>query len=59
MAKLTETFTAAVRTPRFRAVMEAQGATLDLLVGEQMGRAMQAEYTALGEVARSLGLQKQ
>jgi tripartite-type tricarboxylate transporter receptor subunit TctC len=59
MAKLTDTFTAAVRTPRFREVMEAQGATLGLLVGEQMGRAMQAEYDALGEVARSLGLQKQ
>lgn len=59
MARLTETFTAAARTPRFAAVMEAQGATLELLVGEAMGRAMQAEYTVLGEVARSLGLQRQ
>lgn len=59
MAKLTEAFTAAVRTPRFQEVMQAQGATLELLVGEAMGRAMQAEYNALGEVARSLGLQKQ
>jgi tripartite-type tricarboxylate transporter receptor subunit TctC len=59
MARLTETFTAAVRTPRFQEVMQAQGATLELLVGEAMGRAMRAEYDALGEVARNLGLQKQ
>jgi tripartite-type tricarboxylate transporter receptor subunit TctC len=59
MARLTEAFTGAVRTPRFQEVMQAQGATLELLVGEAMGRAMRAEYEALGEVARSLGLQRQ
>jgi tripartite-type tricarboxylate transporter receptor subunit TctC len=59
MAKITETFTNAARTPRFLEVMQAQGATRDLLVGDAMGRAMLAEYNALGEVARNLGLQKQ
>lgn len=58
MARLTEAFTNAARTPRFQEVMQAQGAVSDLLVGEAMGRAMRAEYDALGEVARSLGLQK-
>ena len=58
MAKLTEAFTNAARTPRFQEVMQAQGAVFELLVGEAMGRAMRAEYDALGEVARSLGLQK-
>jgi len=56
MARLTEAFTAAARTPRFQAAMDAQGATFDLVVGDAMGQAMRAEYTALGEVARDLGL---
>ncbi|MDB5412724.1 MAG: Bordetella uptake protein [Rubritepida sp.] len=56
LARLTEAFTAALRTPKFREAMDAQGATLAPLIGDDMGRAMQAEYTALGEVARDLGL---
>lgn len=56
MAKINEAFGAAMRTPRFREAMDAQGATLAPLFGDDMGRAMRAEYEALGEVARTLGL---
>jgi tripartite-type tricarboxylate transporter receptor subunit TctC len=56
MAKLNEAFGAAMRTPRFREAMDAQGATLAPIFGDEMGRAMRAEYEALGEVARTLGL---
>lgn len=56
MAKLNEAFGAAMRTPRFREAMDAQGATVAPLFGEEMGRAMRAEYEALGEVSRTLGL---
>jgi len=59
MARLNEAFGAAMRTPRFREAMDAQGATLAPVFGEEMGRAMRAEYEALGEVARTLGLSRQ
>ncbi|TCH99492.1 tripartite tricarboxylate transporter substrate binding protein [Roseococcus sp. SYP-B2431] len=58
MARLNEAFGAAMRTPRFREAMDAQGATLAPLFGDEMGRAMRAEYEALGEVARTLGLSR-
>ncbi len=58
MARLTEAFVAAARTPRFRALVEGQGATYALAIGPEMGNAMRAEYNALGAVARDLGLQR-
>ena len=56
MARLTDAFVAAARTPRFRALVEEQGATYSLRIGPEMAADMRAEYTALGAVARELGL---
>jgi tripartite-type tricarboxylate transporter receptor subunit TctC len=56
LAKLTEAFVAAARTPRFRALVEGQGATYSLRIGPEMAADMRAEYAALGAVARDLGL---
>lgn len=56
MARLNDAFLAAARTPRFRELVESQGATYALRVGSEMGDATRAEYEALGAVARELGL---
>jgi tripartite-type tricarboxylate transporter receptor subunit TctC len=56
MARLSEAFLAAARTPRFRALVEDQGATYALRVGAEMGEDTRREYEALGAVARELGL---
>ncbi len=56
MARLRDAFLAAARTPRFRQAVEGSGATYAIVEGEQMAAATRREYTALGEVARNLGL---
>jgi tripartite-type tricarboxylate transporter receptor subunit TctC len=56
MARLNDAFLTAARTPRFRELVESQGATYALRVGSEMGDATRAEYEALGAVARELGL---
>lgn len=56
MARLSEAFLAAARTPRFRTLVEEQGATYALRIGPEMGEATRAEYESLGAVARELGL---
>lgn len=58
LARITEAFGAAVNTPRFRALVEDQGATFRPVFGAAMAAATRAEYEALGEVARTLGLQR-
>ena len=56
MARLRSAFVDAARTPRFRQILEATGATYAIVEGEQMAAATRREYDALGEVARNLGL---
>ena len=56
LARLEAAFVAAANTPRFRGVVEGQGATYRIVRGAEMAAATKAEYEALGEVARSLGL---
>jgi tripartite-type tricarboxylate transporter receptor subunit TctC len=58
MQRLTAAFTEAARSPRMREAAAQQGATYQLLVGEEMGRAMRAEYEALGRVAERIGMQR-
>lgn len=56
MERLTSAFVTAAQTPRFRALVEQQGATYALTIGPAMGAATRAEYQALGIVAQNLGL---
>ncbi|MBY0335052.1 MAG: tripartite tricarboxylate transporter substrate binding protein [Acetobacteraceae bacterium] len=55
MQRLTAAFTEAARSPRMREAAAQQGATYQILVGEEMGRMMRAEHDALGQVARQIG----
>jgi tripartite-type tricarboxylate transporter receptor subunit TctC len=56
MERLRTVFLDAARSPKFRELVEGQGATYRLDVGPEMDAAARAEYTALGEVARDTGL---
>jgi tripartite-type tricarboxylate transporter receptor subunit TctC len=56
MERLRAAFLDAARSPRFRELVEGQGATYRLDVGPEMDAAVRAEYAALGEVARDTGL---
>ena len=56
MERLRAAFLDAARSPRFRELVEGQGATYRLDVGPEMDAAVRAEYAALGEVARATGL---
>jgi len=56
LERLRTAFLDAARSPRFRELVEGQGATYRLEVGPEMDAAVRAEYAALGEVARATGL---
>jgi putative tricarboxylic transport membrane protein len=56
MERLRTAFLDAARSPRFRELVEGQGATYRLDVGPEMDAAVRDEYAALGEVARDTGL---
>ena len=58
MARLETAFTQAARSDVFRQLVEGQGATYRLQFGADMAAATRAEYQALGEVARAIGLAK-
>ncbi len=58
MQRLETAFVQAARTDAFRQLVESQGATYRLQLGADMAAATRAEYQALGEVARAIGLAK-
>ncbi len=58
MTRIRTAFVEAARSPRFRQSVESTGATYAIVEGEAMARATRREYDALGEVARSLGLER-
>lgn len=58
LAVLTKAFTDAANDPKFKAVMEAQGAVLAPKDGAATDAAIRAELAALGDVARAIGLEK-
>lgn len=56
MARLTEAFMTAARSPEFAALMAQQAAEITLETGDDLVRSIRAEYDALGAVARELNL---
>jgi tripartite-type tricarboxylate transporter receptor subunit TctC len=55
---LEAAFRKAAESPRFKEVQAKQGATSVIRRPEEMAKLIRAEHAALGEVARSLGLQR-
>jgi tripartite-type tricarboxylate transporter receptor subunit TctC len=58
ISTLQTAFVEAANSDKFKAVMEKQGATLKVLDGVATGDLVKMELEALGEVARSLGIEK-
>ena len=55
-ARIQNAFVDAARTDAFRQLVESQGATYHIQLREEVAAQVHAEYTALGEVAQTLGL---
>jgi tripartite-type tricarboxylate transporter receptor subunit TctC len=55
---LQKTFIAAANSDKFKDAMKKQGATLRVLDGKATDALVRSELAALGEVAKSLGIQK-
>ena len=55
---LQKAFIAAANSDKFKDAMKKQGATLRVLDGKATDALVRSELTALGEVAKSLGIQK-
>lgn len=55
---LQKSFIAAANSDKFKEAMQKQGATLRVLDGKATEAQIRNEFTALGEVAQSLGIQK-
>ena len=51
-------FQDALQSERMHGILVAQGATPRMRTGDTLRTAIHNEYTALGEVAKRLGLQK-
>lgn len=56
LERLTAAFVAAARQPEFITLMAQQAAVTQIETGEEFARSIQAEYEALGTVARQLNL---
>ena len=58
MERLQTAFQDALQSERIHGILVAQGATPRMRAGDTLRTAIHNEYTALGEVAKRLGLQK-
>jgi len=58
MQRLQTAFQEALRGERMRGILAAQGATPRMRTGDELRIAIRDEFTALGDVAKRLGLQK-
>ena len=58
VAKLEAAFSAAANTDKFKDAMAKQGATLKVIDGKAMGALIRAELAALGDVAKSIGIER-
>ena len=58
MERLQKAFQDALQSERMRGILAAQGATPRMRTGDTLRTAIHNEYTALGDVAKRLGLQK-
>jgi tripartite-type tricarboxylate transporter receptor subunit TctC len=58
VSTLQAAFIEAANSDKFKSVMDKQGATLKVLDGAATGALVRSELDALGEVARSLGIEK-
>jgi tripartite-type tricarboxylate transporter receptor subunit TctC len=58
IATLQNVFIEAANSDKFKSVMDKQGATLNVQDGAATGALIRTELEALGEVARSLGIEK-
>ncbi|MEP9351740.1 tripartite tricarboxylate transporter substrate binding protein [Xanthobacter sp. KR7-225] len=58
LAVITKAFTDAAKEPRFKEVMEKQGAVFALKDAAATDAAIRAELAALGEVAKAIGVSK-
>jgi tripartite-type tricarboxylate transporter receptor subunit TctC len=58
LAVIAKAFNAAATDPKFKAVMEQQGAVHAPKDGAAMDKAIRAELTALGEVAKAIGIER-
>jgi tripartite-type tricarboxylate transporter receptor subunit TctC len=58
LAVITKAFTEAANGPRFKEVMAQQGAVHAVKDGPAMDKLIRGELTALGDVAKAIGLEK-
>ena len=59
MALLESAFRQAARSEKFRQYMESRGIQVDASSAAEFRKVIDAEYVAMGEVMKSLGLAKQ
>ncbi len=58
LAKLEAAFTQAAQMPKFQEAMASQGAAIRILDHDGLTTLIKAEYAALGEVAKSIGIDR-